>query len=368
MKWHNKMNPGTEDEYTEFKKAALDDKKALDPDAPICLFTGKSVGEIPWEQRLTEETLADLDEDCLEDYVKRAIQSGRIPRQSYSPEEILHRLGLFKEGHLNNAGRVLFSAKDPLVLKEAVFATDSRLTFLDLKEKKGNLFDLMEDGISYISSHMNWKVRFTGAIERVEIPEIPTAAIREAVINSFIHSSFDPSLENEIAIHPGKIIVTNAGSFPENLTPEDFAFHGHPPVLRNPILANALYLSKDIEKWGTGFQRIYEECEKASVDVGYEIRPRFFSFFFRRKPMEVSVSEESKGFTEKRTADQVNEIEEEILYLLGREKTLTIEELALKTRKSPRTIARALKALEDKKRLLRKGAKKKGFYQVMKNG
>ena len=41
---------------------------------------------------------------------------------------------------------------------------------------------------------------------------------------------------------------------------------------RNPLIANTLYLSKDIEKWGSGFRRIAETCAKANVKVKFEIR------------------------------------------------------------------------------------------------
>ena len=38
---------------------------------------------------------------------------------------------------------------------------------------------------------------------------------------------------------------------------------------RNPLIANTLYLSKDIEKWDSEFRRIAEACAKAKVKVKY---------------------------------------------------------------------------------------------------
>lgn len=49
------------------------------------------------------------------------------------------------------------------------------------------------------------------------------------------------------------------------------------------MIANTLYLSKDIEKWGSGFRRITEVCAKADVKVKFEIRKNGFMVIFYRK-------------------------------------------------------------------------------------
>ena len=52
---------------------------------------------------------------------------------------------------------------------------------------------------------------------------------------------------------------------------------------RNPLIANTLYLSKDIEKWGSGFRRITETCAKANVKVKFEIKKNGYCVIFYRK-------------------------------------------------------------------------------------
>jgi len=39
--------------------------------------------------------------------------------------------------------------------------------------------------------------------------------------------------------------------------------------LRNPLIAETIYKSKDIEKWGSGLKRIYEECKTNNVRVKF---------------------------------------------------------------------------------------------------
>ena len=59
-------------------------------------------------------------------------------------------------------------------------------------------------------------------LKREEIPEIPVKAIREIVINAFAHAIYEPIPEVEINIHPGLVTIFNPGSFPDDLTPEDY--------------------------------------------------------------------------------------------------------------------------------------------------
>ena len=108
-------------------------------------------------------------------------------------------------------------------------------------------------------------------MERVEIPEIPLEAIREAIINSLIHRDFKNPKSNEIAIYKDRVEIFNPGEFPEGFKPEDF-IEGQGSIPRNPLIANTLYLSKDIEKWGSGFRRITEACQTSNTKVKFEIR------------------------------------------------------------------------------------------------
>ena len=44
--------------------------------------------------------------------------------------------------------------------------------------------------------------------------------------------------------------IWNPGNFPEGYKPLDFVKKDLPSILRNPLIANILFLSEDVEKWG----------------------------------------------------------------------------------------------------------------------
>lgn len=207
----------------------------------------------------------------------------------------------FLENELLNAGYILFVKEAKLEMQMAIFATETKLTFLDIDQVFGNIFELIETGEGYIRKNIKWPVNFkSGGMERVEIPEIPLEAIREAIINSLIHRDFKNPKSNEVAIYKDRVEIFNPGEFPEGYKPEDF-IKGEGSIPRNPLIANTLYLSKDIEKWGSGFRRITEVCAKSNLKVKFEIRKNGFMVIFYRK-----TDEELLDLTEENKKAQVN--------------------------------------------------------------
>ena len=97
---------------------------------------------------------------------------------------------------------------------------NDKVTFTELNLIKGNIYTLINEAVTYISNHINWKVEIER--KRIEIPEIPIKAIREMVINAFAHAFYENHPEIEINIHPGLISIFNPGTFPVELTPNDF--------------------------------------------------------------------------------------------------------------------------------------------------
>ena len=102
-----------------------------------------------------------------------------------------------------------------------IFATDEKLTFLDINRVSGNIINLIDIANEYIKKNIRWKADIVG-MKRVETPEVPLKALREIICNSFAHARYNSSTEHEIAIHPSKIKIYNPGEFPIGYKPEDF--------------------------------------------------------------------------------------------------------------------------------------------------
>ena len=307
-----------------------------------------------WEREITLFTENDIDDAALEDFYHSAVNCGRLEMPEYDKLRLLTSLELYCDGRLNNAGNALFGKDANIQLKLATFATDDKVTFLDLKLIKGNIYNLVNTAISYVSSKMNWRAEIKGR-HREDIPEIPLAAIREITINSFAHANYEVSNEIEINVHPGKIVIYNPGSFPDDLTPYDFINRNLASYKRNKLLLDVLFRSKDVEKSGTGFQRVSDECAKCGIEWSFQKEAYGFYFDFIRTNVPINVP----------INVSINSGEKTILELLNANGRITKAEMAIAVHKSERTVQRILASLTGKNLITREGSNKNGYWKIL---
>lgn len=245
---------GEETPYLAFGRAYVrvgDENKQLSAKELEKMFLVRNQDISRWEAEASNEKLSGVNEKMLKKFVQKANFAGRIDFKFASAKSTLNKLGLIKDNRLLKAAEVLFCEDNPLEIQAAVFAGVDKRTFLDIKQFKGNLFNLLEKSEIYVKEHINWKVKF-GKLERDEIPEVPIDALREALVNSLCHRDYRNPKGNEIAIFKDRVEIYNPGNFPEGLTPEDFIEGGERSVLRNPLIAEALFKSKDDREVGFG--------------------------------------------------------------------------------------------------------------------
>ena len=100
---------------------------------------------------------------------------------------------------------------------------------------------------------------FTGEIQRTEIMEYPIEAIRELVINAIIHRDYTSPIDTQIKIFDNYITIFNPGLLYGDITIEKLKTDTYQAQTRNKLIAEAFYLTKDIEKYGSGYIRVREE-------------------------------------------------------------------------------------------------------------
>jgi ATP-dependent DNA helicase RecG len=237
-----------------------------------------------WDSLPSNITLEDIDEGKLKVYMQRANESGRIEWAYSNKADVLKKLKLLVDGIPCNAAKVMFASDCNLELQMAHFATNEKLTFTDIRHEEGTINELVNAGERYIIDSMNWRVELNGNLQRAEIPEVPLAAVREALFNSYCHRLYRGDQNNEVAIFKNRIEIYNPGTFPEGLTPQDYIEQEEPSIQRNPLLARILYYSKDIEHFGTGLKRIDDECREAGVRYEFKQMKRGFRVIFYRRP------------------------------------------------------------------------------------
>lgn len=331
----------------KFYMRTFDEDKQIDIKELLKIIFHTDTSNLIWEKLETKEIVEDIDTNLFNDFLKKANECGRIKENDEDIFSNLKKLDLITNNHLNNAGRVLFSKNKPLTLKLCVYASDEKLSFVDILRYEGNIFELSKKGQDYIKEHINYEAKIIND-KRVEVPEIPLVAIREAVLNSLVHSSFSETINNEIYITPSVVSVFNPGAFPAGYDPDDFAFNGVESILRNPIISKVLYYSNDVDSWATGFRRIFKVCKENNVKVTYSKKNQGFEIVFHRRH------------------SNITEDETLILNEITNNPNVTIKELANLTRKSLRTVQNIINSIKDKGLIEREGSKKSGKW-IIKN-
>lgn len=317
-----------------------------------------------WDSKISDKTTEDVNETVLKDYINRAHKAKRIPFEYTNKKDVLNKLGLLKDNSLLNAGKVLFCDNNNVELQVAIFATDTKTTFIDIDRKEGNLFELIKLGQEYIRKNIIWEVEITD--KREEYPEIPVNSIREAIVNSYAHKLYTDPKGIEISIFKNRVEIYNPGTFPEEYTPEDYIENRAHSILRNPLIANTLYKSQDVESYSSGIQRIYNECKENNIKLEFRKEKYGFTVIFYRKNLDNTI-EKSKNVLEnvlENVLDNISNTEKEILKLIKNMPTITQIQLGKEINLTPRTIRRNIDNLKGKGVIERVGSDKKGYWKI----
>ena len=360
---------GTETPYYAFGRAYMrvsDEDRQLSAREVENIILKKHRHKIQWERRVSDIELGDIDEKTVKNYIVKANDAGRLDYKFNNLKHVLKKLGLIDGEKLLNAAQILFSDKNTVEFQAAIFSGTDRLNFLDIKSFRGNLFYLLEEAELYIKQHMKWRVKF-GKLEREEIPEIPVRAIREALVNSLCHRDYQAPKGNEVAIFKNRIEIYNPGQFPEGLTPEDFISGNERSVPHNPLIADILFFSKDIEKWGSGLKRICDECASNKVKTEFKIiKTGFLVTFYRPETREMKKSKGSALKTIPETIPEtIRKTAEQIIEQIIKNPCITTRELAKIIGITEIGIKYNLSGLKAKGVIKRIGPNKGGHWEII---
>ena len=318
-----------------------------------------------WEKTKTDILEKNIDKQAIKTFCSKAISAGRMADGKYTAPTILKRFGLVDGEYLTNAGNVLFGNTKPVTLKTAIFATDEKLTFLDMQMYEDNIFNLLNTAEMYILKNIRWKTEIVGA-DREEIPEIPVAVIREALANSFAHAVYTGNTYHEICIHPDKITIYSPGTYASSYKPEDYITKNLPSSIRNATISKVLYLNKSIEQFGSGFKRINSLCKDAKIRYSYQVSDFGFTFIIYRNTESSAKKINNNDVTANVTVNvTLNKTEQAVYNLLVINQNYTRDELAEATSKTVRTIQRVLDSLKAKDLIERVGSDKTGYWKIL---
>lgn len=339
--------------------------KALSPQKIETLILSKK--KLLWENEISEKKLKDVNTSAVKEYMRKANAAKRINFNYTSVLQTLKKLGLLHGEKLTKAAEVLFCDPFMLEFQAAVFAGTDKVTFLDIRSFKGNIFSLREQAENYVKEHIKWRAEIKSG-PRKEIPEIPVEAIREAVGNSLCHRDYANPKGNEVAVFKDRVDIYNPGTFPDELDPQDFVEGDGYSILRNPLIAETMYKSEDIEKWASGLKRIYDECTAVEIKVEFKRVKTGFVVSFHRPRWEEGEGLEKGGQkgaeqTREKMRRKCGENAEKVLQAINANLFIKTHEIADQTQLSQRTVDNAILKLKKAGLIKRVGPDKGGHWE-----
>ena len=155
------------------------------------------------------------------------------------------------------------------------FAGTDKSRIIDRAEIRSFPVRAIDEAIAFVQKHALHGAEID-AVRRKERWSLPPVAVREAVINSVVHSDYaQRGAPLRISIFDDRLEVENPGLLPFGLTVEDLP-HGV-SKLRNRVIGRIFHALGLIEQWGSGVQRMTAACHDAGLaaPVFEEIATRF---------------------------------------------------------------------------------------------
>ena len=322
-----------------------------------------------WEMRAAEGySIKDLDASTIRGVVRLGVDEKRIPVGSLheSIKVILKKWNLMDGDKVRNAAVFLFSKRFSFeyLLRMARFRGTDKNYFIDNQQAHGNFFDLLDAGMGFFFKHLSLSGEIKG-LKREEHLDVPVAALREALINALCHRDYDiHQCSIGIAIYDDRIEIESPGLLPHELTPKTIK-RSHQSFPRNEVLANVLYQTTYLEKWGSGIKRIMDACKAEnspqpfwSEQTGYTV----VTFPLNKLNGKVVTQNAPQSAPQNAPQNAPQKRIDVVDGLIVKNRSITIAEIAQKLNVSRDTIKRDLKKLS----FAWVGASKKGHW-VRKN-
>ena len=205
------------------------------------------------------KTLDDLDTNSVERFIEKVSSNGRLNLSGKTWVDKLQKLRLINGNIPTNAAYLLFG-KDNIGYNVHIGRFKTPSMIIDDRMMNGNLFETVEETMRFLISHIKVAYEITGkTTQRTEIFEYPLPALREIVLNTVIHRDYTSPMDVQIKVFDQKITFFSPGELYGKQTIEALRTDDYQAYTRNKLIAEAFYLTGDIEKYGTGYTRIRSE-------------------------------------------------------------------------------------------------------------
>lgn len=219
-----------------------------------------------------------FDDKRINEYLTAVKYERRNIAENMSDSEILEIMGVTIDGNPTLAGLLTFSQYPQTYFPQLCITAvslpgtehgvigDDGARFIDNKRITGPIPDMLEEAVDFVIKNSRTKTIINDIGKRVDKPEYPIRAVREAILNALVHRDYSVHTENvpiRIEMFRDRMEITNSGGLYGRITID--ALGKVQPETRNATLANMLELLRVTENRYSGIPTIRKEFHDANL-------------------------------------------------------------------------------------------------------
>lgn len=223
-------------------------------------------------------SMKSLDIQQVSEYLKR--KKRERPNLAAMGEEQLQELtGITKNGEITLTALLLFGlypqAYYPQLSINATCVPSNEMgvvdgmgnRFTDTKHIEGTLSDMLDEALVFVRKNMRVATKIdTVTGNRVDIPQYPMDAVREAILNALVHRDYSFHTEGmpiQLIMYTDRMEIINPGGLYGRLTIDQLG--NVQPDTRNPVLVTAMETLGKTENRYSGIPTIRYAMKKLSL-------------------------------------------------------------------------------------------------------
>lgn len=164
-----------------------------------------------------------------------------------------------EDTHLTLAG-VLFLSRDPQQFLPHTYISALRIPGTDISTEPmdqahidGPVMEMLQRTMSFLEIHLARPHQIEG-LEPEVTPELPSAVIREALVNALAHRDYTIPAPMRVIVFDDRVEIHSPGQLPDTVTLESLPLGVH--VLRNPTIYNIFLKIGLVTDAGSGIPRM----------------------------------------------------------------------------------------------------------------
>lgn len=336
------------------------------------LFLNRRHVDRGWERMLVAGVSMSSLSDSALSRLRLALTEKNQNMSTATNEEILRNFAFLSGTYITNAGVVVTANKPSEILSQtrirvSLFASEEKTDLINVSLFDMNLIDAVEKITEYIYSLYPVQSKIMDT-RRVEFEPLPKVALREGILNSVVHRSYEGyDTAVTINIYSDRLEIANSGSLPEGIDASKMG-HSHFSYLRNPDIAYAFFAMKYIEMAGSGTARILDVCRRNGCETPFwtcennQVVLTFPGVFHHQSS---SQKKDWQVISERLTQDKsVAESLSRILDYMETNGQVKLAELASLTGKSYPTVKRYMQMLKDAALIRYEGSARTGGWVI----